>query len=312
MFYTDWEEGRSFVRWRGRIADLRARARVCTDREGEIIMSAVKLAITSDLNLAVVRIETLTALAREIAAFNPGAAVLAGDLAESLADLTRVVKLFRQELTCPIWVLPGDHDFWARPPYDSKRLFRELIPQTVANHGCHWLEGQAFTLGDDVAVAGSVAWYDYSAGVLGGMVSAPELAQTKYLYNADALRIDWEWSDAEFAGLVSARLQATLDHLEQDSSVRSILVVTHFPILEQQLVREPGAGLASAYAGNLTLGRKVLAYRKVTHVISGHTHKARQAEVMREDMPSVDVRVVPGEHERPGWLGLTIPETELA
>jgi hypothetical protein len=267
---------------------------------------AVKLAITSDLYYPVTHPDRLADLARQMAGFNPDAAILAGDLAESLADFTRCLKLFRQHLACPIHVLPGDHDFWARPPYDSSRLWRELIRQTVTNCGCLYLEGNAFVL-RGVAVAGTVAWYDYSSASMAGMLSEMEFAQKKYLYNADALRIDWEWSDPEFAGLAGAAFLATLEHLEQDPSVASIIVVTHFPILEQQLDRERiGTTLASAYAGNLSLGKKVLPRRKVTHIISGHAHFARECKVYRDDFSCVTVRVLPGDYEKPAWAGLTL------
>jgi hypothetical protein len=268
-------------------------------------MAAVKLAITSDLYLSVTPVERLTGLARQMAGFNPDAAVLAGDLAESLNDFVRCLKLFRQALSCPLWVLPGDHDFWARPPYDSGRLWRQLIPEAVAANGCQYLEGGSFVHGG-IAVAGTVAWYDYSSATLAGIVSDMEFAQQKYLYNADALRIDWEWSDPEFAGLASAPFLATLDHLEQDSAVRQTIVVTHFPILEQQLPRDTIKGLASAYLGNLTLGKKVLARHKVSHVISGHAHLAREYTLERPGGGAVEVHVLPGDYDRPAWLGLTV------
>src|SRR5262245_32668856 len=231
-------------------------------------MTAVKLAFTSDIYLPVTSADKVAGLARAMAASAPDAAVLAGDLAESLADFARVLAMFKKELTCPVWVLPGDVDFWARPPYDSRRLWTELLPKAVTNAGCSWLEGGSFTLGS-LAVAGTVGWYDYSAAPMAGMVSALEFAQQKYLHNADALRIDWEFSDPEFAAEVSNRLLVTLDGLEQDPSVARVLVVTHFPILEPQVVRQPGLGFASAYGGNLTLGKKVLARRKATHLRSG-------------------------------------------
>src|SRR5262245_29851828 len=83
-----------------------------------VAMTAVKLAVTSDLYLPVTPIDRLSDVARQMAAFAPDAVVIAGDLGESLGDFTRCLKLFRGQLSCPVWVLPGDHDFWARPPYD--------------------------------------------------------------------------------------------------------------------------------------------------------------------------------------------------
>jgi hypothetical protein len=271
-------------------------------------VAEVKLAITSDLNLSVAPADRIAQLARQMAAFSPDAVVVAGDLAESLTDLTRCLKLLREPLSCPVWVLPGDHDFWARPPYDSRRLFRELLPQAVVAAGCSWLEGTAFVL-QGIGVAGTVAWYDYSSSSMAGIVSDMEFAQKKYLYNADALRIDWEWADPEFAGMAGSRFLATLDHLQQDPAVKSIVVVTHFPILEQQLDRGSMSGFASAYAGNLTLGKKVLAYAKLAHVVAGHTHNPRDTRVIRDGAPPVAVRVLPGDYEKPGWWGLTIETT---
>jgi hypothetical protein len=268
-------------------------------------MTAVKLALTSDVNLPVTPEARLVELARQMAGFAPDTAVVAGDLGESLADFTRCLKVMRQELACPVWVLPGDHDFWARPPYDSRRLYLELLPQAAEKYGCGWLEGRSFTLGP-VAVAGTVGWYDYSAAAMAGFLSDMEFAQQKFQHNADALRIDWEWSDPEFAGMVSAAFLAELDRLEKDDAVRAVVAVTHFPVLEQQLIREPGGGFASAYAGNLTLGKKLLARRKLTHLVSAHTHKPRQAEVQREGLPAVDVRVLAGTYEKLAWLGLTL------
>lgn len=267
-------------------------------------MTAVKLAITSDLYFGVTPADRLEKLARDMAGFSPDAAVLAGDLAESLSDFTRCLKLFRQALSCPIWVLPGERDFWARPPYDSSRLWAELIPQAVTGQGCQYLEGKSF-VHNGVAVTGTVGWYDYSSATMAGIVSDMEFAQQKYLHNADALRIDWEWSDPEFAGLCATPFLATLDHLEQDAGVRKTVVVTHFPILEQQLPRDTVKGLASAYLGNLTLGKKVLARKKVCHVVSGHARVHREFRLEREAGP-VEVRMLAGDYEKPAWLGLNV------
>lgn len=268
-------------------------------------MSAVKLALTSDVNLPVTPEARLVELARDMAAFAPDAAVVLGDLGESLADFTRCAKLLRQGLACPVWLLPGDHDFWARPPYDSRRLYLELLPQAAEKTGCGWLEGRSFTLGA-VAVAGTVGWYDYSAAVMAGFLSEQEFARQKFEHNADALRIDWEWGDPEFAAMVSGAFLAEIDRLEQDDAVRQVVAVTHFPVLEQQLVREPGGGFASAYSGNLTLGKKLMTRRKLTHLVSAHTHKPRHAEVQRQGLPAVDVRVLPGTYEKLAWVGLTL------
>ncbi len=234
--------------------------------------------------------------------------MLAGDLGESLADLKRCLYLLREQVSAPIWVLPGNHDVWARPPFDSRQLFLEQIPATVRVAGCRWLEGTAFIV-KGVAVAGTIAWYDYSAADPSIQASAVQFAQQKFHYNADALRIDWEWSDPEFADLVSIPFLSQLDHLESDPSVQRVVVVTHVPLVEGQMHRQPADvrwAFSNAYFGNLSLGRKVLARRKVSHIVSGHTHVGKQCLVERQGLPAVEARVLASDYEEPAWLGLTI------
>ncbi|MCP6756890.1 metallophosphoesterase, partial [Klebsiella pneumoniae] len=79
-----------------------------------------------DLYYGVTPPDRIERLAREMGGFGPDAAVIAGDLAESLPDFVRCLKLFRQALACPVWVLPGDREFWARPPHDSRRLWQNM------------------------------------------------------------------------------------------------------------------------------------------------------------------------------------------
>jgi 3',5'-cyclic AMP phosphodiesterase CpdA len=270
-------------------------------------MAAVKVAFTSDLHLPITKAERIDSLAREVAGFGPDALVVAGDLAESHADLVRCLEVLRGRVGCPVWVLAGNHDLWARPPYDSHRLWRERVPEAVAEAGCRWLEGTAFVAGD-TAVAGTIAWYDYSAADPTVKATALEFAQKKMTYNADALRIDWAWSDPEFADRVSKPFLSTLDSLEADPAVRRVVAVTHVPLLEEQMCRDSGNpdwAFSNAYFGNLTLGRRVLERRKVSHVISGHTHVGRQARVERPAAGPVEAVVLASDYEEPVWLGLS-------
>lgn len=270
-------------------------------------MAATRIAITSDLHLPITKIERLAVLADEMAAFAPNAAILAGDLAESLAELDRCLQLFRSRLPCPVWVLAGNHDLWVRRASDSKAVWQEKLPQAVVHSGCHYLEGISFVV-NGIGVAGTIAWYDYSAADPSIQASTVTFAQQKFNYNNDALLIDWEWSDPEFAGMVSAPFLSALDRLEADQSVRQILVVTHVPLLEEQMHRDPTTpswAFTNAYFGNLTLGKQVLARPKVTHVISGHTHVGKSAMVKRPGMAAIDARVLASDYHHPAWTGLT-------
>lgn len=280
----------------------------CPDSENRVIMATVKLAITSDLHLPITKAEAVSALGREIQAFGPQALIVAGDVGESLNDVQRGLQILREQVQCPIWVLAGNHDLWARPPYDSRQLWLEQIPSAVRAAGCQWLEGASFVL-DGVAVAGTIAWYDYSAADPNVQASALEFAQQKFHYNADALRIDWEWSDPEFAERVSSPFLAQLDRLENDPSVRRIVVMTHVPIVEEQMHREASDrrwAFSNAYFGNLTLGRKVLSYRKVSHIVSGHTHRGKASTVQRAEGSPILAYVVPSDYEKPDCVVLGV------
>jgi hypothetical protein len=268
-------------------------------------MAAVKLAITSDLHYPITPPARLKLLAYELSQWGPNVLVVAGDLGESLPDLVRCLKIFRDALPCPIWVLPGDQDFWARPPYDSRRLWLDLVPQAVTMAGCGWLEGASFRI-EDVAAVGTVAWYDYSTADPAIAFLSPDYAQRKLEFNADALRIDWEWSDEEFAGMAGSRFLEALQKAEEAPEVRHIVAITHFPILEKQLKREPGQGLASAYLGNLTLGHKAMVCSKLRHAVCGHVSTARQATIERAGLPPVEARTLGSAYERPAWIGLTV------
>jgi predicted phosphohydrolase len=275
--------------------------------ESIVVMAAVKVAFTSDLHLPITAADRIGSLVREVADFGPDALVVAGDLGESPKEFVHCLRIVREAMRCPVWVLAGNHDLWAHPLFDSHRLWCERLPEAVAEANCNWLEGNAFVLGE-TAVAGTIAWYDYSAADPSVKATALEFAQKKMNYNADALRIDWGWSDPEFAESVGKPFLATLDSLEANPLVKRIVAVSHVPLLEEQMHRDPGnsaRAFSSAYFGNLTLGLRVLERRKISHIISGHTHVGRQARVERPGAGSVEAVVLASDYEKPAWLGLT-------
>jgi hypothetical protein len=275
-------------------------------------MAPVKLAFASDLHVPITSIEAIAALAGEIADFGPDAVVLAGDIAESLPGMAAALTLIREHVARPVWVLAGNHDLWTKPPHGSRHLFEARIPQVVAKAGCRCLEGTAFLVGD-AAVVGTIAWYDYSAADPSVRESPATFARVKGNYNADAHRIDWQWSDLEFAAHVAGPFLATLDRLEADAAVRRVVVATHVPLLEVQMCRRPDDrywAFTNAYFGNLTLGAKVMARRKVRRVVSGHTHVGRHGNMARPGAPPVEALVIPSDYGQPAWVGLTLDGDE--
>lgn len=117
----------------------------------------------------------------------------------------------------------------------------------------------------------------------------------------------------DFAARLGGGLCAKVDALEADATIQKVLVVTHVPICEAQLVRKPEDsrwGFSNAYFGNLTLGRRVAGYAKVRAIISGHTHIGRAGQQPHLPQPSdlspIEVAVIPSEYDRPASVVITM------
>jgi predicted phosphohydrolase len=265
----------------------RAYARLPLPSPNVRIIRMARIVITSDLHLGITSASILRDLVIMIAAEEPDLTVLAGDIGEGLPNIVRCLKLFA-ELPGKVAVLAGNHDVWARENYSSQDLWERLLPEAVQAAGMLWLEGTIWQR-DGVAVAGSLAWYDYSAADPEFLAYPPEFfAERKGYYNLDAKYVHWPWSDQEFAARVGASLCQRLQGLEDDPSVRSVLVVTHVPLFEEQMCRKPHDlhwGFSNAYFGNLTLGQQVLKMNKVQAVVSGHTHIGLRGQVKRAGFP---------------------------
>ena len=265
----------------------------------------MRIAITSDLHLPKTPAVVIEGLVVDMAAYDPDAAVLAGDLGESSDDFEPCLSLFRK-LACPVLVLAGNHDVFPGRA-GSRQLWQYVLPETVRRLGFHWLEGKPFVHGD-VAVGGTVAWYDYSAADPAVRASPQDFAREKRYFSPDG-RIDWPWTDQEFAALVGEDFLGVLDRLEADPAVRRVVAVTHMPILDCQLLPWPGNpdwGFMRAYFGNLAVGREVVRRGKVTHVVSGHTHKGYEGRLPLSGGREIEVRVVGRAEGRPGWVPLAV------
>jgi predicted phosphodiesterase len=281
---------------------------------------AVKLAFTSDLHLPLTSAEVLTDFAEDIARQEPDVLAIAGDIGETALDpqgcvhVELCLNLFTSFLTCPVLVVAGNHDLWVlgKRRNASVRIWQTDLPAAVERAGCIWLEGQAHVVGN-VALAGTIAWYDYSAADPTIEASAATFAERKYEFNKDADRIDWPWTDLEFASMVAEPFLKTLDRLEADPAIRQTVVFTHVPLLECQMCRKPENrdwGFSNAYFGNLTLGAEVIQRRKVTHIVSGHTHVPRHALVKLTDGRTLDARVLNSQYGRPAWETITLDGTD--
>jgi predicted phosphodiesterase len=266
-----------------------------------------RVVVTSDLHLGITDQETLKRHAVAIAAEAPDLTVLAGDIGEGLERFRACLDIFR-DLPSQVAVLAGNHDVWARYGHHSAQLWERDLPEATQAAGMIWLEEDVWQR-DGLAVTGSIAWYDYSA-------AAPHLGKTtefwaknKGRWNADAWYVDWEWSDQEFARRVGDALVERVARLEADPTVEAILVATHVPLYEEQMLRKPhdlGWTFGNTYFGNLTLGERLLFANKLRAVISGHTHIPRDAMHSRASS-SLPVKVIPSEYRKPASITFEYP-----
>ena len=233
--------------------------------------------------------------------------LLAGDSAVADGDsLEQCLARFR--FPGPRLFLAGNHELWTHGP-DSYRLFSDELPRRVRDLGWQWLETDPFIgpgTGGDVAIVGSVGWYDYS-------FAPPALGVPRRFYEAKvspgvaarfeefaylledvgdvapgAREIVGRWNDGRFVKLGRSD-EAFLDELLTNlrarlgahASVATILAaVHHLPF--GALLPPPGGAqwdFARAYLGSDRIGRLLLEFPNVRHVFCGHSHFPAEAQV---------------------------------
>lgn len=227
--------------------------------------------------------------------------LLVGDSAGSDGDaLERCLCRFR--FAGPKLFVAGNHELWTTGG-DSYAIFHEELPRRVRAMGWQWLEAHPFVAGD-VAIVGSVGWYDYSFAQAdlriperfyeakispGAAERVPALAN---LMTADippaARRVVARWNDGKFVKLGrsdEAFLSELLDGLERslEAVKRSAHVVAgihHLPFAELLPgPRIPQWDFAKAYLGSGRIGEVLARYTNVRHVLCGHSHLALEAKI---------------------------------
>ena len=249
----------------------------------------LRLAVTADLHWGHRRgADATRLLASYLESRPPDVLVLAGDVGTG-AWFEECLALF-DGLSCRKALVPGNHDLWVPPEagYDSLALYERRLPQAAARHGFHYLDAGPLVLPEaDLALVGSVNWYDYSWALDGLRSHYPaELGrlQTKRFERGrhnDANFVRWPLDDAGFTARVVAALAG---HLESAlARVGRVIVVTHHPAFYGLSFPRPGppvlldSFLWDAFSGNTAL-EGVLARHagRIALAFSGHTHRARE------------------------------------
>ena len=275
-----------------------------------------RIAVTADLHLGITQEANLIKMLDRVNSRDPDVFIIAGDIGESVNLFERALRIARTKTNVPIIVIPGNHDLWNRSLLDkrapqkvdskyptSRELWERDLPEVTQCAGCIWGEGLGFRLGD-IGIASTIGWYDYSGADPQFKGTPPRVFRDfKRKYATDAIAIDWHWTDPEFSDVVARPFLKTLKRFEMDPKIKSVIVITHVPILEAQMARNPSDkrwAMSNAYFGNLTLGSKVMTFKKVSHVVSGHSHVGRDETVMRSNgAPPIETKVIPSEYDKP-------------
>jgi len=251
----------------------------------------LRLALTADLHWGIrpAGDEATRLLIDFLRKEQPDAFILAGDVGAG-DNFTSCLALFA-DLACPKALVPGNHDIWVEPQDprgDSLQVYRETLRRRCAEHGFHYLDGGPLLLpGGEVALVGSINWYDYSWSIdrLRGQLPDWEerLRSKRFLrgQHNDARFVRWPLDDGRFTAQVVRTLEAHLEHALQQ--VGQVLVVTHHPPFYGLAFPRPDATVSidgllwDAFAGNQALEELLAQHAEhIPYVFSGHTHRARE------------------------------------
>ena len=261
----------------------------------------MRLVVTADLHFNHAKSYAVALAAAEEIGRTPGDALLViGDTAAGDGDaLERGLAAIRFD--GPKLFVAGNHELWTVRG-DSYRLFHDELPRRLRDAGWHWLESDPFEK-DDVAIVGSVGWYDYAFAPAGLGVperfyeakvspgAAERLTEWSHLLGDDvpdaAREIVVRWNDGRHVSLRRSDkdfLQERLDGLRQSlakvTAPRIVAAVHHVPLAELLPPRrEPALDFVRAFFGSPRLGGLLLADPRVTHVLCGHTHSTADVRV---------------------------------
>ncbi|MBX3063393.1 MAG: metallophosphoesterase [Anaerolineae bacterium] len=274
----------------------------------------MRIVITSDLHYQQRHPHTdsvIRQFVEKLADLKPDCLIIGGDIGEGVSNFDQMLVLLRV-VDCPRLVLAGNHDLWVYPQdaehgITSDKLWLDILPRLTREHGAIWLEGENW-IRDGVGICGTIGWYDFTARDPSIAMSIEEYASNKKMFVNDGIRLKWDRNDVDFAEEIGEAFSGRLQALDNDSSVREILVVTHVPAFEEGIIRKSGNigwNISNAYFGNLTLGTRILASSKVHRVISGHTHVGVEATILGTARP-IEMQVIGADYGKPAYVLIEI------
>jgi len=222
----------------------------------------------------------------------PDVLVLAGDVGAG-GHFAACLELFA-DLPCRKALVPGNHDVWVTaddPRGDSLTVYREHLPRACAEFGFHYLDAGPLLLPEaDLALVGSMNWYDYSWAIDELRRRFPGEAErlrtkrfTRGRHN-DANYVRWALDDVSFTAQVVATLREQL-RTALDAASRAV-VVTHHPPFYGLTFPRPAPPqhldglLWDAFSGNRAMEELLAEHQdRIAFAFCGHTHRARQNDL---------------------------------
>jgi predicted phosphohydrolase len=221
----------------------------------------------------------------------PDLLVLAGDV--GAADRFHACLGLFDDLPCRKALVPGNHDIWVTAEDargDSLAVYGGHLPALCAAHGVHYLDAGPLVLPEaDLAVVGSINWYDYSWSLdeLRRLYPRDEwrvaAKQFPRGWHNDGTYVRWPLDDLSFTARVTEALGRHL--AEALSRVGRAVVVTHHPPFRGLAFPAPPGEppsldnlLWNAFTGNAAVEGLLARHEgRIPLAFCGHTHRAREA-----------------------------------
>ncbi len=252
-------------------------------------MTTLRIAITADLHFGQnPRGDIATEqLHDHLLSEPPDLLLLGGDLGtdQHFGECLQLLS----DIPCRKALVPGNHDVWVAEQDhrgDSQCVYEHHLPAVAAAFDCHYLDHGPLLLPEhNLAVAGTMNWYDYSWSLEQLRERLPDWQErlrdkrfNRGRHN-DARFVRWPFDDVSFTAHAVA---AFARHLEQAlQQVAQVLVLTHHPAFRglnypRQEVTDDGL-LWEAFSGNTSMERVLEEHAaRIPFVFSGHTHRERE------------------------------------
>lgn len=246
-------------------------------------------------------IELLRSIRRRVEEISPDVFIIAGDISDQLELLSKSLSQLHMP-DCANLFVAGNHDVWfedGKPP-TSLDKYSKIIRDICDKNGFIHLPDYQF-INDDIAIVGSIGWYDYSFRRSELEIPFENYEQKEYRGAVwyDVFKIDWRFSDIEATSLFNQKLEYDLSTLPE-SVTQVVYVSHHLPFRELTIYKDRFPwDFHSAFMGAQSTGRILENDGRVMLSISGHSHVRNKIQI-----GNITAMTVPLGYGRPDKEGL--------